>query len=265
MMSFALLLALGQDLSAVAPQDVAWAEAPGMPAGARSATQYGDPAKERYAVLLKFPAGTSVAPHTHKFDEVATVVSGVVVMGQGETVDPAKGVEVGAGGVIVVPAGTPHWAGVKADLVMARYGDGPREMTPVKAGGPPLPKTAGLKIIQPAEIPWVAADDLGKGAQKAVLYGDPAKERHILRLKFPAGTRRPAHWHSADECVTVLSGTLAMGQGRKSDEKAEKTVDAGGTFIVPAKQGHWVRAPKDVVFQIFVGGARDITYFESNP
>lgn len=260
-----LLLALAQDLSAVAPRDVAWAEAPGMPAGARSATQYGDPTKERYAVLLKFPAGASVAPHTHKADEIATIVSGVVVMGQGETADPAKGVEVGPGGVIIIPAGTPHWAMMKEDLVMARYGDGPREMTMVKAGDPALPKTAGLKIIKAAEIPWAAADDLGKGAMKAVIYGDPAKERHILRLKFPAGTLRPAHWHSADECVTVLSGTLAMGQGKKADEKAEKTVEAGGYFIVPAKQGHWVRSPKDVVFQIFVSGARDITYFESNP
>ena len=62
----------------VPPQEIKWGPAPAMlPPGAEAAVLFGDPNEEGLFVLrLKFPAGYSVAPHTHPVDEIVTVISG---------------------------------------------------------------------------------------------------------------------------------------------------------------------------------------------
>ena len=72
--------------TSVSPQDIKWEPAPAMlPPGANAAVLFGDPSKEGLFVLrLKFPAGYSVAPHTHPVDEVVTVISGTFSVGMGE-------------------------------------------------------------------------------------------------------------------------------------------------------------------------------------
>src|SRR5215471_8945880 len=76
----------------VSPQDVKWGPAPDMlPPGAEAALLFGDPSKEGVFVLrLKFPAGYSVAPHTHPVSEIVTVISGTFYKGMGETADRRK-------------------------------------------------------------------------------------------------------------------------------------------------------------------------------
>ena len=49
----------------------------------------------------------------------------------------------------------------------------------------------------------------------------------IVRVKFPANYKVPAHWHPAIEHVTVLSGTLNMGIGDKLDTKKPKRYQQG--------------------------------------
>ncbi len=110
------------------------------------------------------------------------------------------------------------------------------------------------------EVKWVERNDLAKGAMVAMQYGDPEKGAHIFRLKFPPGAVRPAHWHSYDECVTVLKGKLIIGQGEGIDEKKGVTIDEGGYFIMPAKVPHWLMTKEEAVFTVFVNGPRDITY-----
>src|SRR6476660_5289839 len=76
-------------------------------------------------------------------------------------------------------------------------------------------------LYEPARIEWRAAENLPPGAQVAVLEGDPAKEGFFtMRLKMPDGYRVPPHWHSMQERVTVLSGTLNLGTGATFDAKA---------------------------------------------
>src|ERR1044071_5477583 len=58
-----------------------------------------------------------------------------------------------------------------------------------------------------------------KGAQMAVLAGDPGKPGpFVIRLKFPAGWKIPAHQHPGAEAVTVISGNFGFGMGDKFDE-----------------------------------------------
>src|SRR6266446_2594132 len=85
-------------------------------------------------------------------------------------------------------------------------------------------------IAQPDSLKWTAAPPvLPKGAQIAVLYGDPGKPGpFVFRLKFPAGYKVAAHMHPNDYNVTVLSGTMYLGMGDKFDPAQGQALNAGG-------------------------------------
>src|SRR5262245_13103211 len=69
---------------------------------------------------------------------------------------------------------------------------------------------------------------LPKGAQIAVLEGDPNKEGpFVFRVKVPDGYRIPPHTHPKTERVTIISGTFKLGMGEKFDEKALQAMPAG--------------------------------------
>ena len=73
--------------------------------------------------------------------------------------------------------------------------------------------------VQPDALKWSAPVAYAKGAQLAVVQGDPTKEgMYVVRLKVPAGFKIPAHTHPNDENVTVLSGSFNIGTGDKLDE-----------------------------------------------
>ena len=80
---------------------------------------------------------------------------------------------------------------------------------PVLAADSKQPEAMSMNA---AEIKWGdAPPDLPKGAQIAVLHGDPSKKAEFtIRLKMPAGYKIPAHHHPTDEYVTVISGDLTM-------------------------------------------------------
>ena len=74
----------------------------------------------------------------------------------------------------------------------------------------------------PASIP--------KGAQAAAIYGDASKEGlFALRLKLPKGYHIPPHAHPKPEVVTILSGTLRLGEGKCGPEQGQST--ACGQFL----------------------------------
>jgi quercetin dioxygenase-like cupin family protein len=96
-------------------------------------------------------------------------------------------------------------------------------------------------IEQANSIKWAAAPPaVPKGAQIAVLSGDPGKEGpFVLRLKFPAGFKIPAHMHAADENVTVISGTLNFAMGDKLDPKKGEALKPGGFIHMPKGTHHY--------------------------
>ena len=119
---------------------VTFKDAAGMPKGVQSALQYGDPTKGPFVVLLKIPAGTTLAPHWHSADEVTTVVSGTLLFGAGEKIDDAKATEIGPGGYVSVPAKAPHWARAKTDVITARFANGPADVNYIDAKDDPRKK-----------------------------------------------------------------------------------------------------------------------------
>ena len=111
------------------------------------------------------------------------------------------------------------------------------------------------------EVKWgQAPPSLPKGAQIAVVSGDPSKAGPFtIRLKFPAGFRVPPHWHPTDENVTVLSGTIAFGMG-EFDTTAMKNMSAGGYAMMPAEMRHFALAKTAVTLQVHGTGPFVLNY-----
>jgi len=112
-----------------------------------------------------------------------------------------------------------------------------------------------------AEIKWGdAPPDLPKGAQMAVLHGDPGKKAvFTLRLKLPDGYKIPPHWHTKDEQLTILSGSFTLHMGDTMDAPAT-TLTAGGFHFLPGKAHHAAETKGETIVQLDGTGPFDIHY-----
>jgi len=119
--------------------------------------------------------------------------------------------------------------------------------------------------MKPDQLQWGAAPPvLPKGAQLAVLSGDPGKAGPFtIRLKVPAGYKIPAHSHPTAERVTVISGDFHFGMGDKLDEAKAEKLGSGGFVDLPAQMNHFAFMSSPTVVQIDSEGPFVITY--ANP
>jgi len=118
--------------------------------------------------------------------------------------------------------------------------------------------------MTPDAMTWGDAPPvLPPGAKITVLSGNPMAEGpFVLRLQFPGGYEVPAHFHSGDELITVISGTLGVGHGDKLDRAKGTVLPAGGFVAMPAGHHHFAWAGSDAVVQIHGPGPFDITYLD---
>ena len=73
------------------PSDVKWMPSPALPPGAQVAVVYGSPLKSGlYVMLVKFPPNWKNPPHSHPIEQIATVLSGTIYSGLGESFDSNK-------------------------------------------------------------------------------------------------------------------------------------------------------------------------------
>jgi quercetin dioxygenase-like cupin family protein len=117
-------------------------------------------------------------------------------------------------------------------------------------------------MVSPGDLQWAdAPPSLPAGAKLAVIEGDPSKAGlFTMRLKAPANYRIPAHWHPADEHVTVISGTFYMGMGDKLDVAEGKGLGAGSFAVMPAKTQHFAYTNEEAVIQLHGVGPWGIHY-----
>ena len=120
-----------------------------------------------------------------------------------------------------------------------------------------------LGQIQVTHIVWKPAPaSMPKGAQIAVLEGDPAAAgMFTLRLKLPAGSKIPPHFHPRDERVTVLSGEVVVGFGDKFEKKG-KTFRAGNFYVNPPNLHHFLWIPRESVLQLTCMGPWEVIKVE---
>jgi quercetin dioxygenase-like cupin family protein len=117
-------------------------------------------------------------------------------------------------------------------------------------------------LSAPKDLKWGDPPAVfAKGASFTVVSGDPSKEGlFVVRLKMPAGYMIKPHWHPADEHVTVISGTFALGMGEKFDKSAMTELPAGGYALLPAQMRHYAMAKTAATVQVHGIGPFSLTY-----
>jgi hypothetical protein len=125
-----------------------------------------------------------------------------------------------------------------------------------KAAGKPEPIS-----MNAADIKWGdAPPTLPKGAQLAVMSGDPSKKAPFtVRLKMPAGYKIPPHWHTQDENLTILSGIFVLHMGDTMEAPAHE-LTAGAYHFLPGKMHHAAETKAETILQLHGTGPFDIHY-----
>jgi quercetin dioxygenase-like cupin family protein len=118
--------------------------------------------------------------------------------------------------------------------------------------------------VRAEDIKWGdAPPTLAKGAQVAVLHGDPSKKgAFTMRLKMPDGYVIAPHWHTLDEQLTIVSGTFKLHMGDTMDAPAEELKE-GSYHFLPGKMHHAAEAEGETVVQVHGMGPFDIHYLNA--
>jgi hypothetical protein len=130
------------------------------------------------------------------------------------------------------------------------------------AGGAPALAQSPAPGVGPDQLTWRAGPpSLPKGAQMAVLNGDPGKKGpFVLRLKLPANYVIPPHQHPTSERLTVLYGILNTGIGDKVDKRKTKALERGAALSIPAQTTHYAWTSGETVVQVDGTGPFVMTY-----
>lgn len=118
-------------------------------------------------------------------------------------------------------------------------------------------------MVRPEALTWKDNPNIPKGAQVAVMLGDPTKPGQVVvqRVKLPAKYKIPPHTHPYAETVTVISGSIGFGMGEKFVAKEGDMVKAGTFSALPAKHAHYVwTGNKGAILQIQFIGPGGIDY-----
>jgi hypothetical protein len=123
-------------------------------------------------------------------------------------------------------------------------------------------KEGGFALYPVDKIVWKDGPPaLPKGAQIAVLEGDPSKDGpFVFRVKVPDGYRVPPHTHPKTERITVISGTFHIGMGETFDKTATKAMPAGTYGYWEAAMKHFVWIKGETVVQFHGMGPWSIQY-----
>lgn len=119
-------------------------------------------------------------------------------------------------------------------------------------------------VVTPDALIWKDSPALPKGAQVAIILGDPTKAEVVVqRVKLPPNYQIPPHTHPYVEIATVISGTYGTGEGEKFEKKGEM-LKAGSLYTHPAKHPHYAwTGNEEAIVQIQFTGPGGIDYVNS--
>jgi quercetin dioxygenase-like cupin family protein len=108
---------------------------------------------------------------------------------------------------------------------------------------------ASHRIVGSADLKWSA---IIKGCDLAPVSGDPDADGtpFVLRIRCVDGAKIPAHWHPADENVTVLKGTFLAGLGEKFDESKLLKMSVGSFILMPKEMRHFAMSEGETIVQV---------------
>jgi len=128
------------------------------------------------------------------------------------------------------------------------------------AAGSAVAQTPSLPAVQvtPDQLQWVPYP---AGGEQAFLVGNPSQPgAYAVRIRLPAGTRIPPHFHPDGRIVTVLSGTMYFAPGDRFDTTALRAFPVGSVWTETPELHHFAWA-KDgpVVLQVSGTGPSGMT------
>ena len=118
-------------------------------------------------------------------------------------------------------------------------------------------------IVRPNAIEWGPAPPaLPPGSHVVILGGDPSKPGvpYVLRAKLPDGYKVPPHWHPTDENITVLQGTLLVGNGDRFDPDKMEEMSASSFVCMPKAMRHFAMAKEETIIQVHGIGPFEFNY-----
>lgn len=270
---------------AVSVADLKWGPGPdALPPGTQIAVLEGTPPfadEKSFTIALKLPKNYKIPPHQHLVTERVTLLEGAISFGHGPKLDPAAAKQLHQGGLFVVPNDHTHFAMTTADeAVVMLQGVGPWGIFYVDPRTDPRPKPVekpkgfvsrfDAKVrpitVEASEVAYSPAPPgmLPRGAQMAVLEGEPAKNQNfVMRIKVPDGYRFPVHSHSITDRVVVIAGSMMFGLGDTMQADAMKELKPGSVVLIPAGIKHYAQAKGETVIQISGTGPYDIRW--ANP
>jgi hypothetical protein len=109
------------------------------------------------------------------------------------------------------------------------------------------PTLRSIRVWSAATIQWQQTNP--DGSKYAVLEGhrDVAGEPFTYAFLLPSGVWVGPHVHSEDARVTVVSGTLLLGEGATMNPRNARPMRAGTFFLVPKNVPHWEGARVDTL------------------
>jgi quercetin dioxygenase-like cupin family protein len=126
----------------VKPDALIWKDNPALPKGIQVAVILGDPTKAEVVVQrVKFPPNFEIAPHTHPYDEVVTVISGTIATDESEKLEK-KAEMLKAGSLFTHAAKHAHyaWSGPDGAIVQVQF-TGPGGIDYINPADDPRKKT----------------------------------------------------------------------------------------------------------------------------
>lgn len=111
----------------------------------------------------------------------------------------------------------------------------------------------GVKISND-ELSWTKVGEKVWFAQ--ISGNEKTPGMYVYRVKFEKGHKNEPHYHTDERVVTVLSGSLYVGFGKKFKESEMVKLSTGGTYTEPKKFPHYVWAKdQDAVLQVVGSGS----------
>ena len=123
---------------------------------------------------------------------------------------------------------------------------------------------AGHVMLTIGDLKWAEGPpSLPTGAKFAMMEGNPKNPGPFtMRLMLPDGYMIPAHWHPADEHVTVIAGIFNMGMGDKLDMTKGKELPVGSFVVMPAQTHHFAYTKGETIVQLHGIGPWQINYLD---
>ncbi|MEA2336943.1 MAG: hypothetical protein QOE82_950 [Thermoanaerobaculia bacterium] len=106
--------------------------------------------------------------------------------------------------------------------------------------------------ITPDAVVWTDGPaTLPAGSKMAVLEGSPKAEgMFTMRVRVPAGSAIPPHWHPRQERVTILSGAVDLGFGSVANAAKVTRYRAGSFYVNPPRVMHYLFFPEATEMQM---------------